>query len=64
MWGLLPSPGTEATLTEERGITPRVFEQLFERIRQVCLHLNLCLGPSIAPRHWSLWNDYFILLTL
>lgn len=34
MWGLLPSPGTEATLTEERGITPRVFEQLFERIRQ------------------------------
>jgi hypothetical protein len=35
MWGLLPSSGAEATLTEERGITPRVFEQLFARIQQV-----------------------------
>lgn len=34
MWGILPTSGTDASVTEERGITPRVFEQLFSRIQQ------------------------------
>lgn len=41
MWGILPTSGTDASVTEERGITPRVFEQLFSRIQQVhrqCKH--------------------------
>jgi hypothetical protein len=45
MWGPMPGSGSELTATEERGITPRVFEQLFARIQQVLiiLHLEYCM---------------------
>lgn len=35
MWGPMPDSGSEIMATEERGVTPRVFEQLFARIQQV-----------------------------
>lgn len=35
MWGPMPDSGSELMATEERGVTPRVFEQLFARIQQV-----------------------------
>ncbi|KAG0628802.1 hypothetical protein M758_1G054100 [Ceratodon purpureus] len=34
MWGPMPDSGSELMATEERGVTPRVFEQLFSRIQQ------------------------------
>jgi kinesin family protein 15 len=34
MWGPMPGSTSDYLPTEDRGITPRIFEQLFSRIQQ------------------------------
>lgn len=59
MWGPMPGSGTELIATEERGITPRVFEQLFARIQQVCviLHLKYCMLCIQAVSYLSFMQE-------
>lgn len=57
--------GVEGKLSEDCGITPRIFEYLFSRIRTVCLHkfpvyiiirLLTVFDISCQFLFWLVWN--------
>ncbi len=51
MWGPMPGSTSDYLPTEDRGITPRIFEQLFSRIQQAREKIPFFLKIPFATWH-------------
>jgi len=51
MWGPMPGSTSDYLPTEDRGITPRIFEQLFSRIQQAREKISFFLKIPFAKWH-------------